>query len=172
MKLSLLHKHLKSLFPNTTELRRFLRSVKKLPQPGNTQEGKVPEDYGLFLKDGNWNLLYYIREEEQFHTRMLSLKTQDIYLSRAVRDSLMEATGLKTDKPSFFGMRGARWAAANPVAFDGVRVVVYVRGPERGRRFTSTGDPSAIQKALQWRTGAAQSYLKRHSPPCSATEKK
>lgn len=161
MKLSKLHKHLKRLFPNSTELKRFLRSVKKMPQPENTHPGKVQEDFGLFLKDGNWNLIYYIREDGGFQTRMLSLKTQDIYLCREVRDSLLEVTGLKQNKLAVTGLRGARWAVANPESLEGIRVIVYVRGPERGRKFTSTDSADSITKALQWRTGAAKSYLKR-----------
>lgn len=169
MKGGKLHKAMQDLFPTRQERDRFLRRIKKMPSMTNTHpgSGKVAEDFGLFFKSGSYNLLYYVADPAgsgKVVSRMISLNTHDVYQARAMRDSVIEITGTGDNAPKATGLRGARWAHDNPTSMNNVRVVVYVKCPERQRKFSSTGDASAIAKALECRTESARKYLKTHDP--------
>lgn len=164
-KLTLVNSQFRALFPTEQHLRVFLNRIKAMPRESNVQPPKLPEDFGLFWKDNSYSLIYYIKDEGSLVTRHISLKTESVYEARAMRDSVIAATGTSERKFAASGLRGARWVADNPYGMEGVRVTVRINGPERQRIFKASGDNCAtvVEKALEWRRKAAKDYIKKNA---------
>lgn len=161
-KLSLLTPAVITLFGGDKQAAAFLRKVKAMPRQENVQPPKLPEDFGLFYKDGSYQLVYYIKDGGKLVTRHLSLKTESICDAREMRDAVIAATGTSERKFAATGLRGARWVEANPHGMEGVHVTVRINGPERQRVFRASGDKAnnVIETAMQWRRDAAAKFIK------------
>lgn len=164
-KLSLLLPSVVALFGGDREAAAFLRKIKAMPRQDNVQPPKLPEDFGLFFKAGSYQLVYYIKDGGELVTRHLSLKTDDVYAAREMRDSVIAATGTSERKFASTGLRGARWVEANPNGMEGVHVTVRINGPERQRIFKASGDKAStiIEKAMQWRRDASAKFIKENT---------